>query len=105
MSEEKNIKNQTENNNNEAKEDESRNGLGLSLGICLGAGLGISFGQLLFHDLALGLCLGMGIGLCLGTAYDAFKKDKKADGVSADESENKQDAGAEPEEKNQESGE
>ena len=102
MADDKKLHQQNESNNSKEEQDESHSGL--AIGMCLGVALGMSFGQLLYHNMSLGLCFGLGIGLCLGTAYDAMKNKKKADGADQ-EAANRQDAEAEPEKKQPESGE
>jgi hypothetical protein len=52
----------------------------LGLGIALGAGLGVVFGQLLFDDLAIGIAIGTGIGLTVGSGLMAAAQASGRDG-------------------------
>lgn len=51
----------------------------IGLGVALGAGLGIVFGEAFFGDVGIGLALGVGIGVALGAA--SSKRSKKKDGM------------------------
>ena len=50
----------------------------LSIGLCLGVGLGLCLGAS-FQTTSTGLCIGMGFGLCFGSALDAPDKKKRAE--------------------------
>lgn len=52
-------------------------GIYMPIGLCLGCGIGMLFGNVLFDNISLGMCLGVSIGLCLGAVYGA-SLDKKA---------------------------
>lgn len=55
--------------NTASKKDDNYMGLGM----CIGILIGITFGQLLFHNLATGISIGMMLGLSIGSR---FKKKK-----------------------------
>ena len=54
------------------QEVQNRSGTGLSLGLCFGCALGISFGSL-FGNTGMGLSLGLCFGLTEGLIYDSIK--------------------------------
>ena len=48
----------------------------VGIGLSLGAGFGIVFGDAIFGDVGTGLALGAGIGLTFGAAFSAGSKKK-----------------------------
>ena len=54
------------------QEVQNRSGTGLSLGLCFGCALGISFGSL-SGNTGMGLSLGLCFGLTAGLIYDSIK--------------------------------
>lgn len=44
------------------------------VGIALGAGLGVVFGQLVFDNISIGIALGIAVGLVIGAALDARRR-------------------------------
>ena len=47
----------------------------MSIGMCLGVGVGAAFGMM-FSNIGIGMCFGLSIGMCLGLAVGSFS-DKK----------------------------
>ena len=46
--------------------DENHMALGISLGLCFGAGAGLTMGQLFFDNMSMGIVIGAGIGMLVG---------------------------------------
>jgi len=46
---------------------------GLTIGLCIGTGLGVVFGLTVFDNIGVGLSIGIGCGLAIGTALDRRK--------------------------------
>lgn len=49
----------------------------MSIGLCIGIGIGMCLGQIIFDSIGIGMCFGVGIGSLLGYSYGA-SLDKKA---------------------------
>jgi len=45
----------------------------MGFGMCIGILIGITFGQLLFHNLATGISIGMMLGLAVGSRFPKKK--------------------------------
>ncbi|MBT3345179.1 MAG: hypothetical protein HN404_19435 [Gemmatimonadetes bacterium] len=58
----------------------------MGIGIALGAGLGIVFGDFLFGEVGIGLVLGAGVGISLGAASSRRSSGnaEKSDGSTSD---------------------
>jgi hypothetical protein len=56
------------------KKRNTKNDMGL--GIALGAGLGIIFGEIVFDDVGIGIAIGAGVGIALGGAYTTVSNNK-----------------------------
>lgn len=63
--------------NGEKKNSGKFAGMYMAIGMCLGCGIGMAFGNFLFDNISLGMCFGLSIGLALGAAYGA-SLDKKS---------------------------
>lgn len=46
----------------------------MGLGISLGGGLGIIFGEVLFNDVGIGLAIGAGVGIALAVPHATITK-------------------------------
>lgn len=60
------------------KKQQEHVGLCMSMGMCLGAGIGCALGSV-FSDMGIGMCFGVSIGMCLGLAVGYGKKKEKND--------------------------
>lgn len=54
---------------------ENQLGVSMSIGMCLGAGIGCALGAA-FSNIGMGMCFGVGIGTCFGLIYGSMKNTK-----------------------------